>query len=206
VQVADTQLLHCYFDKVNSKLETVNTNMKSAESSKELAFEWECDLDLMRALIIYQDEKRVGDFVRMAQPWLAGNEAKPQKKAYRIIEDIVCDEKKILGLAQSMQLFDNSRDAVKPTSKASRLRSLSHITQLFDDEPNPIVRKFLFETAVEAVCAVEEVNEKAKTAAHALLVDVGRVLQRWSPDGPQEAIYDYLTKLLKGIFQYFACG
>jgi ribosomal RNA-processing protein 12 len=163
-------------------------------------------LALLRALVVYQDPDRVESFVQLVLPWIMGSESKPQKKAYRIVEEIVgADEASPCGrhvrasLSRIVKLFTSSRDIVKAPSRASRLRTLSRLVALLAEQPSTAPnRRFLVASASEAALAVKGVGEKVKAAAFALLVDVGRIFQKWSSD-PQVALRDYVTKLMKGM-------
>lgn len=156
--------------------------------------------------MVYQDPDRVESFVQLVLPWIMGSESKPQKKAYRIVEEIVgADEASLCGrhvrasLGRIVKLFTSSRDIVKAPSRASRLRTLSRLVALLAEQPSTAPnRRFLVASASEAALAVKGVGEKVKAAAFALLVDVGRIFQKWSSD-PQVALRDYVTKLMKGM-------
>ena len=111
-----------------------------------------------------------------------GTDAKPQKKAYRIVEDIVgaeeeteCGRHVRQSLDRIVKLFTSAKDTVKPTSRASRLRSLSRLAVLL--KPSAATRRFLSSSAQEAVAAVKGVGEKVRSAAFELLIIVGRTLQ-----------------------------
>lgn len=181
-------------------------NQEDKAVADENLFIWESVLALLRALVVYQDADRVESFVQLCLPWIMGSEPKPQKKAYRIVEEIVgADEASQCGrhvrasLNRITKLFTSSRDMVKPASKASRLRTLSRLVALLAEQPSTAPhRRFLAASASEAALAVKGVGEKVKGAAFALLVDVGRVFQKWATD-PQAAMKDYITKLMKGI-------
>nr|SVE73376.1 EOG090X00E0 [Daphnia atkinsoni] len=208
LQVADTELLHSLFDKAKEKMTTASVSLKSEDKAiaDENLFIWESVLALLRALVVYQDADRVESFVQLCLPWIMGSDPKPQKKAYRIVEEIVgADEASQCGrhvrasLNRITKLFTSSRDMVKPPSKASRLRTLSRLVALLAEHPSTAPhRRFLAASASEAAIAVRGVGEKVKGAAFALLVDVGRVFQKWATD-PQAAMKDYITKLMKGI-------
>lgn len=167
---------------------------------------WESVLALLRALVVYQDSDRVESFVQLIIPWMMGSESKAQKKAYRIVEEIVgAEEASLCGrhvrasLNRIVKLFTNSRDIVKAPSRASRLRTLSRLVALLAEQPSTAPnRRFLAASASEAAMAVKGVGEKVKAAAFTLLVDVGRIFQKWSSD-PQLALQDYVTKLMKGM-------
>ncbi|EFX68356.1 hypothetical protein DAPPUDRAFT_260244 [Daphnia pulex] len=208
LQVADTELLHSLFDKAKEKLTTASASLKSEDKAvaEENQFIWESVLALLRALVVYQDPDRVESFVQLVLPWIMGSESKPQKKAYRIVEEIVgADEASPCGrhvrasLSRIVKLFTSSRDIVKAPSRASRLRILSRLVALLAEQPSTAPnRRFLVASASEAALAVKGVGEKVKAAAFALLVDVGRIFQKWSSD-PQVALGDYVTKLMKGM-------
>nr|SVE84079.1 EOG090X00E0 [Daphnia pulex] len=208
LQVADTELLHSLFDKAKEKLTTASASLKSEDKAvaEENQFIWESVLALLRALVVYQDPDRVESFVQLVLPWIMGSESKPQKKAYRIVEEIVgADEARPCGrhvrasLSRIVKLFTSSRDIVKAPSRASRLRTLSRLVALLAEQPSTAPnRRFLVASASEAALAVKGVGEKVKAAAFALLVDVGRIFQKWSSD-PQVALRDYVTKLMKGM-------
>nr|SVE78053.1 EOG090X00E0 [Daphnia lumholtzi] len=208
LQVADIELLHSLFDKAKDKMMTASASLKSEDKAvaEENLFIWESVLALLRALVVYQDADRVESFVQLCLPWIMGSESKPQKKAYRIVEEIVgADEASECGrhvrasLNRIVKLFTTSRDIVKAPSKASRLRTLSRLVALLAEQPPTAPnRRFLAASASEAALAVKGVGEKVKGAAFALLVDVGRALQNWSTD-PQVVVKDYITKLMKGM-------
>nr|SVE74005.1 EOG090X00E0 [Daphnia barbata] len=208
LQVADDELRHSLFDKAKEKMTTASANLKSEDKAvaQENLFMWESLLALLRTLVVYQDAERVESFVQLCLPWIMGTELKPQKKAYRIVEEIVgADEASQCGrhvrasLDRIVKLFSSSRDLVKPPSKASRLRTLTRLVALLADQPVTAAnRRFLVASASEAALAVKGVGEKVKGAAFALLIDVGRVFQKWSPD-PQAALKEYITRLMKGM-------
>nr|SVE74944.1 EOG090X00E0 [Daphnia dolichocephala] len=208
LQVADDELRHSLFDKAKERMTTSSANLKSEDKAvaEENLFMWESLLALLRTLAVYQDADRVESFVQLCLPWIMGTEFKPQKKAYRIVEEIVgADEASQCGrhvrasLDRIVKLFTSSRDNVKPPSKASRLRTLSRLVALLAEQPPTVPnRRFLTASAAEAALAIKGIGEKVKGAAFALLIDVGRVFQKWSPD-PQVALKDYITKLMKGM-------
>nr|SVE70243.1 EOG090X00E0 [Daphnia similis]SVE70867.1 EOG090X00E0 [Daphnia similis]SVE71498.1 EOG090X00E0 [Daphnia similis]SVE72131.1 EOG090X00E0 [Daphnia similis] len=208
LQVADMELLHSLFDKAKEKMTTASASLKSEDKAvaEDNLFIWESVLALLRALVVYQDADRVESFVQLCLPWIMGSESKPQKKAYRIVEEIVgADEASECGrhvrasLNRIVKLFTTSREIVKAPSKASRLRTLSRLVALLAEQPPTAPnRRFLAASASEAALAVKGVGEKVKGAAFALLIDVGRVFQKWSTD-PQVAVKDYITKLMKGM-------
>nr|CAG4641434.1 EOG090X00E0 [Eurycercus lamellatus] len=205
LQVADPVLLYSLFDKAKDKLETATGNLKSEEKSvaEENLFVWESVLALLRALVVYQDQERVEGFVQLCLPWILGSEAKAQKKAYRIVEEIVgaeesgqCGQHVRQSLNRIVKLFITSRDAVKPTSRASRLRCLNRLTSLLSS--STVNKRFLASSALEALAVVKGVGEKVRSAAFGLLIAIGRIFQSWSPD-PQTAIKDYVTLLMKSL-------
>lgn len=206
LKVSDTELLYSLFDKAKVKMETASANLKSDDkaTAEENLFIWDSVLALLRALVVYQDQERVESFVQLCLPWMMGNEAKPQKKAYRIVEEIVgaeetsqCGRHVRASLNRIIKLFTSSRELVKPTSRASRLRTLSRLIHLIgQQEPSALNRRFLMASASEAAMAVKGVGEKVRAAAFTLLLDVGRILQKWSTD-PQTALKSYVTKLMK---------
>nr|CAG4638227.1 EOG090X00E0 [Cyclestheria hislopi] len=202
LQIADTNLLNSLFDKAKSKLESVLQDEKSPTSSEDTKFTWDAVLDLLRALVVYQDEGRIESIVNMCAPWIFGKDFKQQKKAYRVVEQIVTSEKDTCKkLMESkfndvIKLFEDSRSSVKPTSKASRLRSVSHIVSLL--QPVEEHRSFLTSSMREAVMGVKEIGEKARSASYLLLTNIGKVLQSWFPS-PQEALSDYVKLLLVDV-------
>nr|CAG4650713.1 EOG090X00E0 [Simocephalus serrulatus]SVE94060.1 EOG090X00E0 [Simocephalus serrulatus] len=208
LKVADPELLHSLFDKAKAKMELASASLNSEDKAiaEENLFIWDSVLALLRALAVYQDQDRVESFVQLCLPWIMGTEAKPQKKAYRIVEEIVgaeesseCGQHVRASLGRIVKLFTSSRDIVKPSSKASRLRSLARLIALLgQQEPSPLNRRFLTASASEAALSVKGVGEKVRAAAFTLLIDVGRIFQKWSSD-PQTALKDYVTKLMKGM-------
>lgn len=208
LKVADPELLHSLFDKAKAKMELASASLNSEDKAiaEENLFIWDSVLALLRALAVYQDQDRVESFVQLCLPWIMGTEAKPQKKAYRIVEEIVgaeetsqCGQHVRASLGRIVKLFTSSRDIVKPSSKASRLRSLARLIVLLgEQEPSTLNRRFLTASASEAALSVKGVGEKVRAAAFTLLIDVGRIFQKWSSD-PQTALKDYVTKLMKGM-------
>ena len=206
LQIADAALLSSLFDTAKDKLVACSGLLKSDDAvvAKENQFTWEAVLDLLRALVVYQDQERIESFVQLCLPWIMGDEAKPQKKAYRIIEYVVSSETPVCALhvgnslARIVKLFQTSRDAVKTTSKAARLRSLNRLAVLLQDDSSPANKKFLIASVREAVAAVREVGDKARSAAFDLLVRIGGVLHKWSAD-PQASLQEYVTIVMKGL-------
>ena len=215
LQIADPQLLHPLFDAAKSKLENVNAAMAASSSSAggggddqvvsdENKFVWESVLDLLRVLVVRQDSNRIEEFVQLCLPWIMGGEAKAQKKAYRILEQILNSEVEVCAnhvrhnVSRVVKLFTNSREAVKTTSRASRMRSLCRLATLLEPHKTAANGKFLKAAANEAVAGVREVGEKARSAAFALLVKVGQVYIGWN-ENSQEALKDYMALLMKKL-------
>lgn len=184
LQVADSALLHSLFDKAGEKLGTSTAARNSEDETEKSAaqFIWESVLALLRALIVYQDPGRVEGFVQLCLPWILGSDARAQKKAYGIVEDIVgADEETECGrhvrenLARIVKLFVTSKDAVKPTSRAPRLRAINRLASLLS--PSGPTRRFLSTAALEGVTAVKGVGEKVRSAGFNLLISIGRIFQ-----------------------------
>nr|CAG4649918.1 EOG090X00E0 [Sida crystallina] len=210
LQITDAPLLHSLFDTAKAKLETALANLKSEDSAvvEENKFVWESVLDLLRALVVYQDEERIESFVQTCLPWILGSEHKFQKKAYRIIEFIlnaetdVCSQHVRQSLKRIVKLFTTSKEVVKPTSKASRMRSLSRLAELMGDDSSVANQRFLMTAATEAVAGVKEVGEKARSAAASLLIRVGEIFQKWAAsraEGGDGWLKEYVELIMKGL-------
>ncbi len=206
LQVSDATLLTSLFDAAKVKLETVLPLLQSTDAAvvDDNKFVWESILDLLRALVVHQDQERIEAFVQLCLPWILGAETKPQKKAYRILEHIlnaeteVCAQHVRNSLKRIVKLFGTSRDSVKSTSRAARLRSLARLADLLLEQQEPTLanRRFLASATAEAVAGIKEVGEKARTAATTLLVRVGNVYKKWAP-AETRWLNDYMTLIMK---------
>ena len=212
LHITDSALLNNLFDTAKSKLEKAIEQLKSEDAAvvEENKFVWESVLDLLKSLVVSQDQERIESFVQLCLPWIMGTEAKAQKKAYRIIEHILNAETEVCGrhvrqsLKRIVKLFSTSRETVKTTSKASRMRSLSRLATLLEGEPSVANRRFLAAATAEAVSGVKEVGEKARSAAAALLIRIGQVFKKWAgsnadPSAAFTWLKDYIALITKGM-------
>nr|CAG4640604.1 EOG090X00E0 [Eulimnadia texana] len=207
--ISNAELMASLFDKALDKLKTVNSTVFGKEITEadkvESRFTWEALIDLLRLLIVYQDRQRIESFLGLCLPWLQGDEAKAQKKAYRVIEEIItwenesCQKLVAENFASLQKLFTESRDSAKPTSKASRMRSLNRLLLMLAEDSSEQHRVFLQQVVGEAVLGVKEIGAKARTAAYTLLVTIGQTLQKWSSISPQETLKEYVVLLLTGL-------
>nr|CAG4647640.1 EOG090X00E0 [Moina brachiata]SVE92835.1 EOG090X00E0 [Moina brachiata] len=205
LQVADAELRHSLFDKAKLKLEAATAALKDDDKTKAEAnvFLWDAVLALLRSLVVYQTPERIEAFVATCLPWMTGADPRAQKKAYKIIEETIeaeadteCGRHVRNNLDAVVKLFSQSRESVKPTSRASRLRSLVVIvTLLGDQQGNKANRRFVTLSVTEALAGVKGVGDKLRTAAYKLIIAAGSVFQKWNA---KAGLKDYIALLMRG--------
>lgn len=205
LEVADAELLHSLFDKARDKLETAVAGLKDEDKAKAeaSAFLRDAVLALLRSLVVRQDPGRIESFVATCLPWMTGADQRAQKKAYKIVEEIVeadgateCGRHVRENLGAVVKLFAQSRESVRPTSRASRLRSLNAIVALLAErEGDKANRRFVTLAVAEALAGVKGVGDKLRTAAYKLVISAARAFQKWSP---KTGLKEYVSLLMKG--------
>ena len=220
LRLADDELLHSLFDKAFEKMQTAHVTMKEGEKTlgkeatdedklaqEEKRFVWQSVLALLRTLVLHQDPTRIESLVQFCLPWILNGTkvaAKEQKKAYGIVEDIIhaeteqCSKHVKSNLKRIVKLLTQSAKVVQPTSRPSRLRSLARLASLLEDMGTSAVNKrFLLNSAGEAVASIRAAGEKVRQASTSLLIVVGNILVKWSEGTDKSALKMYLTNLMK---------
>nr|CAG4643695.1 EOG090X00E0 [Lepidurus arcticus] len=206
LRVADGDLRHSLFDKALAKFESMEapTGKKKGLQEDTNKFTWEALLDLLRALSVYQDLPRLQKLFGLCLPWLNGKDAKAQKKAYRLLEELLASQTEVCATfvqdnAEVLQkLLLDTLSSSEHSSKAARLKCLSWVVK----SAGPEKRAFVEAIIPEAVLCVKEVGEKARTVAYKLLVDIGQTLQAscpWTGSSAEDTLREYLKLLLPGL-------
>nr|CAG4651565.1 EOG090X00E0 [Triops cancriformis] len=203
LKVSDDALRHSLFDKALSKFENMEAPGGKKRGLKEDTnrFTWESLLDLLRALVVYQDVPRIQKLFGLCLPWLNGKDAKAQKKAYRLLEELLASQTEVCASfvqdnAEVLQkLLLEALSSSEHSSKAARLKCLSWVVK----SAGPEKRAFVEAVIPEAVLCVKEIGEKARAAAYILLVDIGQTLQRWTGQSAEDTLREYLKLLFPGL-------
>lgn len=185
--------------ELNRELFTNAVERLNASSDEpEDHFIKESILDLIRALIPYQDCDSIGTVYHQCVktlPEIKNN--KEQKKAYRILEEIVS------GNSEGCKTFvKNNRKAVQhllmksletaaTSSKGARLRCYNYLIKAQPqlDRDSKLIKNVI----PEAVLCCKDINEKCRQTAYDLLNTIGETLM------DHDQINDYVVMLSTGL-------
>ncbi|KAL1502843.1 hypothetical protein ABEB36_007927 [Hypothenemus hampei] len=175
-------------------LERFNTSSEEPEDH----FIKESILDLMRPLIAYQNSDNVATIYNECVknlPEIKDN--KEQKKAYRILEEIVSSDTegcKIFVKTHRKQvqfLLKKSLDTAATSSKGARLRCFNH---LIKNQPQLDKDSKLIKNCIpEAVLCCKDINEKCRQTAYSLLNNIGDTLMG------HDQMQDFIVMLSAGL-------
>jgi len=191
IQVASPELCHELFDRALEKLNTPDVD----------AFVKESVLDILRALLTYQDKSRLAQMYAVCQDRLANTKyLHEQKKAYRLLEELCgsssdsCKAFVSDNLPDLKRLLLQSLSTSAAYSKGPRLRCLNHLVVRMDRSQLDMLQQIV----PEAILCCKDINERCRSAAYSLLVLIGHVMQKLDYSG-EDTMKDYIGMLLTGL-------
>jgi len=165
-------------------------------------------LDILQAMLSYQDEPRVEKIYQVCTGHLAAEgtakDSKQQKRAYRVLEELfssnnqACQQFMAKHLHPIQMTFLEALSKASPSSQAYRLRCLIHIVRNLKEDHTDFVHQIV----PEAVLCIKATNEKARNGAYTLLVVIGEALQRWTASDSERTdvvVKDYMKVILAGL-------
>ncbi|XP_071441432.1 RRP12-like protein [Hetaerina americana] len=181
---------------------------ESANNKKDV-FVRESVMDLLRALLPWQSEgSRLHSLYNYCVPLLSSKDAHEQKKAYRIVEEIcgsgsgsggvtsnACREFLNSNITELQNVLLQSLSTAAPSSKAPRIRCLIHLVRMLEGDKTDVIQAIM----PEAVMCIKDINEKCRSAAFNLLVEIGRTLQKWSSKPVDDVLRDYVALVMAGF-------
>lgn len=190
LRIAPSDLVHSMFDSTFQLYQS------------ESGFMREATLDLLRAELCYQDIPRIQKLFDAVVGNLASTDHTQQKKAYRVLEEICgsnsesCSEFISMNLESIQKVFLKSLSNASPTSRASRLSSLTHIARKLKVEQIP----FLYQVIPECVLCIKATNEKARANAFNLILVIAEILLRLKSDQDSDVVIkEYMEVLVAGL-------
>ncbi|CAG9770255.1 unnamed protein product [Ceutorhynchus assimilis] len=172
--------------------------LNASSDEPEDHFIKESILDLIRALIPYQTAESIETIYQQCVknlPEIKNN--KEQKKAYRILEEIVSSNSEgckefIKNNRKAVQyLLRKSLESAAISSKGARLRCLNY---LIKSQPNLDHESKLIQSVIpEAVLCCKDINEKCRQTAYDLLNTIGEILLT------KNQMQEYLIMLTGGL-------
>ncbi|XP_046383339.1 RRP12-like protein [Ischnura elegans] len=176
---------------------------------KKDVFIRESVMDLLRALLPWQsDGSRLRSLYDYCVPLLSSKDAHEQKKAYRVIEEIfgcgtgdsgvssaACKEFFNSNISELQNILLQSLSSAAPSSKAPRIRCLIHLVRMLESDKMDAIQAII----PEAVLCIKDINEKCRTAAFNLLVEIGKTLQKWSSKPTEDILREYVALVMAGL-------
>ena len=175
--------------------------------TKEAGFVREATLDILRAYLPYQDQKRINRLYETAVKTMLSKDHKEQKKSYKVMEEI-CSSDSEAGKDFLSKLLDPERNdnlqtvflkslsKASPSSQALRIRCLVHIVRRLTGEDEQHLY-FVKSVIPEAVLCIKAVNEKARSGAYTLLIVIAEAMMNWGES--DDALLDYIGTLSAGL-------
>ncbi|XP_060526984.1 RRP12-like protein [Cylas formicarius] len=179
--------------------------LHASSDEPEDSFIKESILDLIRALVPYQDHDQIAFLYRQcveSLPEIKNN--KEQKKAYRILEQICSSDSKgcVRFLASNrgrvQKLLMKCLNTTAVSSKGARLRCLNYLVKAQADPDDKLIRSIV----PEAVMCCKDVNEKCRQTAYALLNTIG---ERFAETDRMQEFTSMLVAGLAGGGQLVTC-
>ncbi|KAJ8983810.1 hypothetical protein NQ317_008936 [Molorchus minor] len=172
--------------------------LNSSSDEPEDHFIKESILDLIRALVPYQNSQNVNVLYQqcvMCLPEIKNN--KEQKKAYRILEEICrsesdgCKEFVKNNRKDVQKLLMKSLNTAAVSSKGARLRCLNYLinAQPQLDHESKLIRSVI----PEAVLCCKDINEKCRAVAYEVLNTIGNLLMK------HDKMQEYVTMVIAGL-------
>ena len=157
--------------------------LNSSSEDPEDSFIKESILDLIRALVPYQNTENVGVlYEQCVKPLPDIKSNKEQKKAYRLLEEICgsqsesCKEFVKSNRKEVQRLLWKSLETAAVSSKGARLRCLNYLLKA---QPQLDADSKLIKRVVpEAVLSCKDINEKTRYISYEVLNTVGGILQQ----------------------------
>ena len=192
LSIADQILLQDLFDKALSEYKN------SADD-----FKVDACLDLLQGMLPYQQKDRIADMYTICSSQVTGSDAKKQKKAYRVLEELfrsnnmACRDFVLEHLEEIQQIFIQALSKDNPSSKGYRLKCLINIVRNLEGNHTDFAYKIL----PEAILCIKATNEKARTNAYTLLIVICEALQRWqnTTKSMDEIVKDFLKQIFAGL-------
>ena len=192
MSIADQNLLQDLFDKA------LNEYKNSAEE-----FKVDACLDLLQGLLPYQQKDRIADMFTICSSQVKGSDAKKQKKAYRVLEELFRSSNKACRdfvqehLEEIQQIFIQALSKDNPSSKGYRLKCLINIVRNLESDHTDFAYKIL----PEAILCIKATNEKARANSYTLLIVICEALQRWQKANKpmDEIVKDFLKQIFAGL-------
>lgn len=184
--------------ELNKSLFTNALQRLDNSSEPDELFLKESILDLIRALVPYQDANSINEmYQKCVKPLLQIKNNKEQKKAYRLLEEICsndspgCQEFLKNSRKFVQKLLLKSLDSSVVSSKGARLRCLKHLIKAQPqlDHESTLLRS----TIPEAVLCCKDINEKCRATAYELLNVIGDTLLR------HNQMQEFINMLIAGL-------
>jgi len=206
--LAPPQLMHEMFDRAFDKY----------QDGGEEAFLRDSCLDILQAMLTYQDEPRVEKLFNVCTGHLAATasesaqgakaDMKQQKRSYRVLEELfsspneACQNFMARNIKSIQDTFLQALSKASPSSQAYRLKCLIHIVRNLREDQSD----FVHAVVPEAVLCIKATNEKARNSSYTLLVVIGEALQRWSSSSGEDSSTNDLDSVLKNYMQVILAG
>ncbi|KAJ8929349.1 hypothetical protein NQ314_017977 [Rhamnusium bicolor] len=172
--------------------------LNSSSDEPEDHFIKESILDLIRALVPYQNSENVNILYQQCVkclPEIKNN--KEQKKAYRILEEICgsdsegCKEFIKNNRKEVQRLLMKTLNTAAVSSKGARLRCLNYLIKA---QPQLDHESKLIKSVIpEAVLCCKDINEKCREIAYEILNTIGNTLMK------HNQIQEFITMVIAGL-------
>ncbi|XP_014254012.1 RRP12-like protein [Cimex lectularius] len=157
----------------NLRKEKFDLAMKKVESSETEASLKEYAIDLLRALIVYQNVEDISKLYTLIVKELSVNRGtSEQKKFYRLLEEIFisedggCREFLNTNIDKIKELLLNSFSKANVNSKGSRLKCILELLKHSDNESNVNLMEVILP---ETILCLKDINSKCRLTAYAIL-------------------------------------
>ncbi|XP_059075817.1 uncharacterized protein LOC131047356 isoform X2 [Cryptomeria japonica] len=155
-------------------------------------------LDLAASLLEGLDAECVSMLFIATKPALQDNEGMVQKKAYKVLANILREHKDFLtnNFVEIFDLLVTTMTSCHFSARRHRLDCLYyliiHISMTTEEKKNEGVAHFL----TEILLAVKESNKKTRTRAYELLVKIGHCLEDSESGGSKEKLCQFFNMVL----------
>ncbi|CAH1783394.1 unnamed protein product, partial [Owenia fusiformis] len=190
LSVTKIELISTFFGKLYEKL-----NDQGSPSHKMHAI-----MDLAISMIPYVSIDNIEQIHEWVSENVSSKDKSVQKKCYRILEEISvspslsCQNHVSVNLNSFKDVLLKSLSSSNASSKAPRLRCVTHVFEKLHDKETEFLTAFV----PEAILGTKEVAEKARQAAYSLLTEMCNANIRWGRD-PHDSVAEFLQLLLAGL-------
>eukprot|EP00958_Prasinococcus_capsulatus_P010793 scaffold1057_cov459-Prasinococcus_capsulatus_cf.AAC.2 len=207
--IADKDTLHTFFLTVLKRLleaiaeaPTVGDGMQEDSYEKQATY-----MELALAMVEGLDVSAVAKLNRAVKPMLISSDARVQKKAYKLMHRLLAhdSEECLRSINDSLDSLRDGLGVCAPAAKRNRLKCLQEAILVLQRSPSSENLQKISWLISEIILGTKEQNNKTRTLAYDLLVDIGHTFatadaeRDVSPGDTEGLLHTYYVMVVGGM-------